>query len=126
MRLLNHLHNPEKMILYRKRYNDSARGRFKKLELRAKRAGILIDLKINDFTEWYESQDFKCYYCKRQIILNTGVQKLDSPCIDRRDNTLGYSLDNIALSCNRCNMAKGSWFTEQEMLEIADKYLSGR
>ncbi len=118
--------HPEEMILYRKRYNHSTKGRFKKLQLRAKRAGIAIELSMDEFVQWYEAQELKCYYCKREIVSNSGVQKLNSPCIDRKNNILGYLLDNIALSCNRCNLVKGSWFTEQEMMEIASKYLSMR
>ena len=38
--------------------------------------------------------------------------------IDRKDNDRGYTIDNIVLSCNRCNMIKGNFFNEQDMLKI--------
>lgn len=46
--------------------------------------------------------------------------------IDRKDNNKGYIMGNITLACKRCNIIKGKWFTEQEMLEIADRYLKNR
>ena len=37
---------------------------------------------------------------------------------DRMDNSLGYSISNIALSCQRCNNIKGNFFTYDEMVKI--------
>ena len=36
---------------------------------------------------------------------------------------VGYTPDNIAMCCMPCNSVKSNIFTEQEMLEIADKYI---
>ena len=40
----------------------------------------------------------------------------------RKYNRLPYTLDNITFACRRCNNIKGSWFTEKQMLEIANRY----
>ena len=114
--------NPEKAKAYMIKYNTSPRGRFTKLKLRAKVANIPVDIKVNEFIEWIGKQESSCYYCKAEMAMGSGQKKMDGYSIDRKDNNLGYSLDNIVLSCNRCNMAKGSWFTEEQMLEIAHKY----
>ena len=122
--------NPEKQKSYRAKYNASVKGKFTKLKLRAKAANIPIDIKMDDFIEWCKRPELKCFYCGRGISFAPQQKRLDNLSIDRRDNNKGYALENIVLSCNRCNLIKGSWFTEGQMLEIAHKYftsgLSGR
>lgn len=34
--------------------------------------------------------------------------------LDRKDNNLGYTLDNVAVCCTSCNYAKGSRYTHEE------------
>lgn len=115
--------NPEKMKAYMAKYAATAKGRFTKLKLRARAGNIPLVIKMNEFVEWWdESRGSSCYYCGRDISTASGQKKLDGLSIDRKDNRQGYALDNIVISCNRCNLAKGSWFTEEEMLEIADRY----
>ncbi len=114
--------NPEKMRLYMAKYSATPKGRLTKLRLRAKLAHIPIDIKLGEFTKWGEHQEPNCYYCGRELCVAPGQKKLDGLSIDRKDNNKGYTLSNVVLSCNRCNMAKGSWFTEKEMLEIAQRY----
>ena len=114
--------NPEKTKLYMAKYSATPKGRLTKLRLRAKYGNIPIDIELREFTKWYECQELKCHYCYIQTSTAPGQKKLDGLSIDRKDNGKGYTLDNIVFCCNRCNMAKGSWFTEKEMLEIAEKY----
>ena len=116
--------NPEKMKSYIAKYEASSKGKFTKLRLRARAANTPIDIKVDEFIEWYEHQELKCYYCGTELSSAIGQKKLDGLSIDRKDNSKGYTLENIVFCCNRCNMAKGSWFTEKEMLEIAQKYFN--
>jgi len=114
--------HPDKMKEYMAKYSATAKGKFTKLKLRARAGNIPLSMLSAEFIDWFERQDLKCYYCSRVISVAVGQKKLDGYSIDRKDNNKGYSLENIALCCNRCNMAKGSWFTEEQMLEIAQKY----
>lgn len=114
--------NPEKGRVYMARYCASPKGKLTKLKLRARKISIGFDIKLKDFTKWIESQKNICYYCGIELWDGLGQKKLNGLSIDRKDNTQGYFIENIVLCCNRCNMAKGSWFTEKQMLEIANKY----
>jgi hypothetical protein len=38
--------------------------------------------------------------------------------IDRKNNSKGYSLDNSAACCHRCNSLKGNLYDYAEMLEL--------
>ena len=115
--------NPEKMKLYRAKYFRSPKGKLTKLKLRAKRANIPFNIKLPEYIEWVAKQNRLCHYCGNELNVNEGHKMLDGDSIDRKDNNKGYFIDNIVLSCNKCNMIKGSWFTEGQMLEIAKKYL---
>jgi len=46
--------------------------------------------------------------------------------VDRIDNSLSYSGENIVLSCPRCNMIKSNYFSFEEMREIGQKYVKPR
>ena len=112
-------HDPEAVKLYR----ASPQNKYYQIKYRATQDGIPITFTRSEFVTWFENQDKICFYCKTS--LNPFLHhKLNGLTIDRRDNDKGYALDNIALSCVRCNMIKGSWFTEKQMLEIAEKYLA--
>ena len=114
--------HPDKMREYIAKYSATAKGKYTKLKLRARQGNIPMDIQMAEFTEWYERQELKCYYCGRGVSVAVGQKKFDGLSIDRKDNSMGYFLGNMVFSCNRCNMAKGSWFTEREMLEIAQRY----
>lgn len=80
------------------------------------------------FLEWYAKQLKNCVYC--------GISQEDAPLmrkhynahatrlsIDCKDNDKGYVLENMVLSCGRCNFIKGNMFTYDEMREIGEKYI---
>lgn len=84
-----------------------------------------------EFVAWFKNQPLVCHYCKQPLIMTS----LDNPfggaknnrrenqlTVDRKNNDLPYMLDNIVLCCRRCNMIKGKWFSEKQMLEIASRY----
>lgn len=79
-----------------------------------------------DFERWYNNEIDNpiCWYCQRSLDLEN-KHSLEGLTIDRLNQTLGYIRDNMTLCCRRCNMVKGNWFTPDEMLEIAEKYLKG-
>lgn len=77
-----------------------------------------------------------CYYCeaKPTQIQKADGRKLESQVngnyiyngIDRKDNTLGYTIDNSAACCWFCNKLKGSFLSTSQMLEIKNVLIRWR
>ncbi len=81
-------------------------------------------LSYDEFAEWHLKQldEPFCHYC--DTILDFDDKRgLTGFTVDRKNPAKGYTLDNIVPSCRKCNMIKGNWFTEKQMLEIAHRYL---
>ena len=81
-----------------------------------------------DFVKWYDSQPKICAYCdipEEHIMLLPEHFKMNRTrlAIDCKVNDLEYRLDNIVLSCGRCNSMKGDIFDYDTFREIAQKYL---
>jgi 5-methylcytosine-specific restriction endonuclease McrA len=92
---------------------------------------IVITITKEEFIAWYNNQEQKCYYCDRtlgEIKRDITEQKTHKNrlTIDRKDNNGGYSINNIALACRRCNEIKGNYFTENKMLEIGKILYGGK
>lgn len=80
------------------------------------------------FIPWYKSQPKECHYCglKEEDIPkmhDSNLDKVGRLTVDCKDNTLGYVPDNVVLSCLRCNFTKSDFFTYDEWMEIAQKYI---
>ncbi len=105
-------------------WNRSAEGIWRILRSRRK---VLINKKL--FVDWYTKQEKKCVYCditEKDWVDFYGSDHIKSAkrlTIDRIDNNIGYILENIALSCYRCNFVKNEIFTPEEMLKIAQEYI---
>lgn len=82
-----------------------------------------------EFHVWYEKEPKFCVYCgikeedlsKIKDTVNNRVFRLT---IDRKDSNQGYIIENIVLSCRRCNYIKCDIFTAEEMFEIGRKYVA--
>jgi len=113
--------------MVKKKYGDPVKRRFMSIKSRSKQYGLEFDLSKSSFTEWYNSQNKHCHYCgiSAEELKLTGRKK-NMLTIDRKNNTIGYRLDNICLACFRCNNMKSNFFTEQEWVEICDKYVKPR
>jgi len=109
----------------RKRLYYSTWGYYSSVKNRAKKQGIYFNLTSAEFREWYEAQPMICHYCKSPLT-RRGAIELTSESVDRVDSSLGYIKGNLVLACRRCNSIKGNWFSREEMLEIASRYLGGR
>lgn len=91
------------------------------MRARSKSLGFIFNLHSKDFKEWYYTTPNRCEYCLRAIVPKS-ENRMDSLSIDRKDNSLGYILSNLCKTCNRCNTAKGNFFTYEQFKEIALKY----
>jgi 5-methylcytosine-specific restriction endonuclease McrA len=56
----------------------------------------------------------KCFYCKRQCeLLYKNVYSKQQWTLDRIDNDVGHSVDNVVISCLECNLKKGTMDSER-------------
>ena len=109
---------------YMAKYGKTTIGRFHNIKTNLKRRGIDLDINRDDFVAWFNRQSRKCHYCHREFTKANGRKlELTGLTIDRKNNSRGYTKGNLVLACRRCNMIKGSWFTEEQMLEIANMFL---
>ena len=77
----------------------------------------------NEFVKWYESHPKICAYCdisekELHAIEDVWNKKIIRLTVDCVDNNKGYSIDNMTLSCGRCNITKNDFFTFEEMQVI--------
>ena len=70
------------------RYNAYKRG--------AEKRGYEFLLTVDEFTELWNKP---CHYC------NVSIEGIG---IDRKDNSLGYTLDNTVTCCTQCNWMKNT------------------
>ena len=123
---------------YLRKWRKQKRGHnvFEQLKRRLKyshKEEFLLFGDREDFIQWYEDQKKECSYCEipENLILKTqklfNIRKKSIYLeLDRKDNTKGYSRENIVLCCSRCNTIKSNFFTENEMKEIAIEYIKPR
>jgi len=84
-----------------------------------------FNLNKDEFIRWYEKQPKKCSYC--QLTMEQ-INKLPPPydrknglvkfSIDRKDNSIGYTIKNIALCCFTCNTIKNNFLNYKDMVKI--------
>ena len=108
---------------YLREYCMTPYGIYSHLKYTSKRRHIALLFTKEEFKEWYLKQEQKCYYCKRTLIeINNDIRERQNVkfrlSLDRIDSKKEYSLDNIVLSCYRCNHVKSEYFTVEEMLKI--------
>jgi len=90
-----------------------------------------VELTSKEFKEWFKrNYDETCHYCGVSLNLYRSSKFLKKIRphiknfgIDRKNTKLGYSINNIVISCNLCNSVKGSFFDYEEFKEIGKKYI---
>lgn len=100
----------------RKKYQQRSKPfgwyRWSSILARSKARGFGCDLELPDVQALILSP---CTYCN----------SIDRIEIDRKNNDLGYTKDNVAPACHRCNTIKSNVATYEEMMFIAG-YLGWR
>lgn len=104
-------------------YSTTPTERYRQIKRRAPLRNVKLTIGKGEFIEWFNSQANVCYYCGNPL---TGYRNgsLRGLTIDRKDNARGYELGNLTLSCMRCNVMKGSWLTEKQMIDAAKRYFT--
>lgn len=80
------------------------------------RRNIYFGMQPEEFIDWWQEQEPRCYYCGRENEDKRTMQ------IDRKIGSEGYIINNIVLACFECNRLKSDLFTDTEWLEIVEKY----
>ena len=106
---------------YKQEYNRRPTERYRQICRRSQKRGIPMAISKQDFITWYNEQPQNCFYCGVEFddYKNNHLRGLT---MDRIDNDKQYELDNIVLSCMRCNIMKGSWLSGKQMLDAANRY----
>lgn len=93
----------------------------------AKIRNIYLGISIDEFVEWFNSQQQECIYCgirvERMTVKDRGKKLSKRLSVDRINNDKGYEKGNLALACLRCNFIKSNLLSFSEMKEIGEKYL---
>ncbi len=102
-------------------WSHTPEGYYLRLKLNAgyRKTDFQIDRDV--FLQWFSVTPRECHYCHTPLVISGDFKHRVS--IDRKDNSRGYVIDNIAICCSPCNTMKNNLFTEQEMIEIAEKYI---
>ena len=61
-----------------------------------------------------------CHYCSLPLKWMPHYAGKGGWQLDRKDNSLGYSVENCVVCCKHCNLAKGKHFSYEEWREIGD------
>lgn len=78
--------------------------RIENLRMRARKRGLPFELTVEDYKDIKGADE--CYYCGTPTDIIT---------LDRKDNALGYTVDNVIGACFYCNRLKSDMFDEYEM-----------
>lgn len=102
------------------------RWKYNTMKVRAKIKGWPFLITKDEFELWYRNQEQKCSYCDLidlSLYQPFHRSKIFHFTIDRKNNDLPYTIENICFACWACNRAKGELFGAEEFREIAQKYI---
>jgi hypothetical protein len=80
----------------------------------AKRSGHAVDITFEEFL--FLTQITVCYYCGGSITWEPYGGTAYN--LDRLNSALGYSFENVAVCCFRCNNLKSNFFDSEEFKAI--------
>ncbi|MFN3834163.1 MAG: hypothetical protein ACK4SQ_18225 [Allorhizobium sp.] len=120
----------ESLFLRRKAMVEHyARAALKRAANRAKTAGVVFSLTIEDFETMLQRQEWRCAVSMIEFELRRmDVDKRDRafrPSIDRRIPSAGYTLDNARLVCEIVNLAMNEW-GEEPLLKLCELVVANR
>jgi hypothetical protein len=75
-----------------------------------------VNLTYEEYIEFTKIKN--CHYCN--VPMNWHPYHMTGYYLDRKDNSLGYSVDNCVVCCARCNEAKSDHFTYDEWKQIGN------
>lgn len=94
-------------------YNRTPKGRYRELKRSAKRKGRVFTITLDDY-EFLLTH--ACAYCGITVEKDGGA----GYWLDRIDNDLGYTVDNILPCCGRCNRIRGADLNVEQMFQVGE------
>lgn len=87
-----------------------------------------LEIDRDTFVSWYDSQERICVYCdlpeeKLWILQEEYDNRVTRLTVDCKDNLVGYTLDNLALACERCNAIKSNILSFDEMMYVGQNFI---
>jgi len=87
-----------------------------------KRKGTSVELTFEEFLETIKKKE--CHYCGIDLIYEEysrvwGKTNSRAHQLDRKDNNLGYTKENVVTCCWECNRLKSDRFTYEEFLLLS-------
>jgi len=87
-----------------------------------------FNISKEEFKKWYLTEPRKCAYCDLReeyisLIDDSQLNRSKRLTIDCMENSKGYVVDNIVLSCLRCNFMKNDLLGFKAMREIGQKHI---
>lgn len=82
------------------------------LKLSAKRRKLSFELKYEDLQNLWNNQKGKCYYTNLDMNFTYSLSLPKQMSVDRKNSTIGYTLDNCVLCCQFINYAKHDYKME--------------
>lgn len=93
------------------KYWEKPKRRYNKAKKSAEKRNIDFHLTLDDYA-YLTTKGVPCYYECGSVSAQSGIG------LDRKDNSLGYTLDNAVSCCGFCNVTKNAHITSEEMLKI--------
>ena len=144
MGLFSFANDPEQQMVF------YVRQKYAALVAQRELRGYSVGFSYNQLKTWFWEVQNNCHYCNmslgnfldiRDEIISYGgenkyinqfksifrtrqFKKINHMTIDRKDNTIGYELNNIVKACWICNSIKGQFLEEKHMLAIAPEIIS--
>lgn len=95
--------------------------RFSSLVHTTKKKNLELSITKDQYEKIIKNKN--CHYCDIPLDTQRGY------CLDRKDNNLGYILNNVLPCCARCNMSRQDNFTTEEWfiaMQALKKWGEGR
>ena len=89
-------------------------GNYNRMVNQSKLRNVSVELTFEEYLAFTKIQE--CHYCEQAI--NWKPRAMTSYNLDRKDSTIGYTVDNCVVCCRRCNWGKGDKFSYAEWVSM--------
>lgn len=113
--IINSINSRHKIVKKGSGYNSLFNSYYKSAKIKDRP----FELSLKDFTELLKGDCFYCGSEPKSVFMKSYYNVIYNG-IDRRDNNLGYTLDNSVSCCKMCNISKNN-HTENEFKEWIKK-----
>ncbi len=97
--------NRDKINKQKRNYRKTIKGRYVHAKILARVRKLSWDISFEDYSQLIKNV---CYYHHSHNLSQTGIG------LDRINNSLGYSIDNVLPCCPTCNINRGNRYTVEE------------